>query len=140
MSADSAIGYHIKESIISMYHDVMPQFISPIEFKRFLSWISSISTFYSGEVSEALFNKNEINDSISRELKKELGEMKKMPRAAPVDPEMRKKYNKELDAIENELEKIYSDPIGVWTEFMKNPEKFLEEGEMGNLADDEDFQ
>lgn len=91
-------------------------------------------------MSEALFNKNEINDSISRELKKELGEMKKMPRAAPVDPEMRKKYNKELDAIENELEKIYSDPIGVWTEFMKNPEKFLEEGEMGNLADDEDFQ
>ena len=115
-------------------------YIFPIEFTLFLFLTASISVSFSGEVSEALFNKNEINDSISRDLKRELGEMKKMPRAAPVDPEMRKKYNKELDAIENELEKIYSDPIGVWTEFMKNPEKFLEEGEMGNLADDEDFQ
>ena len=96
--------------------------------------------FFVDEVSEALLNKSLFNDSVGKELKKEMAEIKKMPRAAPVDPEMRKKYNKELDAIENELEKIYSDPLGVWTEFMKNPERFLEDGEIGNLADDENFQ
>lgn len=77
--------------------------------------------------------------SIKSDANKDPVESKKMPRAPPVDPEMRKKYKKELDAIENELDKIYSDPLGVWQEFMKNPEKFLNENEMG-LADDEDLQ
>ena len=53
--------------------------------------------------------------------------LKQMPRAAVVDPEIRKKYGKELDAIEDELEKIYSDPLGVWQELMANPDKFLDE-------------
>ena len=102
--------------------------------------ICIISFQTSDDVAAALLSKNDMNDSISKELKKEMGEMKKMPRAAPVDPAMRAKYNKELDAIENELEKIYSDPLGVWTEFMKNPERFLNEGEIGDLAEDENFQ
>ena len=63
-----------------------------------------------------------------------------MPRAVPVDPAMRQKYNKELEAIEDELERIYADPLAVWTEFMKSPERFLNEGEIGDLAQDENFQ
>ena len=87
----------------------------------------------SGEVSDALLNKSDkksVSDTV---------DSKKMPRAPPVDPEMRKKYKTELDAIENELDRIYSDPLGVWQEFMANPEKFLEENETG-LAEDEDLQ
>ena len=86
-----------------------------------------------GEVSDALLNKSDkkgITETV---------DSKKMPRAPPVDPEMRKKYKTELDAIENELDRIYSDPLGVWQEFMANPEKFLEENETG-LAEDEDLQ
>jgi len=52
---------------------------------------------------------------------------KQMPRAPVLDPEIRKKYGSELNAIEDELEKIYSDPLGVWQELMANPEKFLDE-------------
>ena len=50
---------------------------------------------------------------------------KKMPRAKPLNPEVRAKYGKELDAIEDGLEKIYSDPISVWQELMANPDKYL---------------
>ena len=50
---------------------------------------------------------------------------KKMPRAKPLNPEVRAKYSKELDAIEDGLEKIYSDPISVWQELMANPDKYL---------------
>lgn len=84
-------------------------------------------------MSDALLNKSDkksVSDTV---------DSKKMPRAPPVDPEMRKKYKTELDAIENELDRIYSDPLGVWQEFMANPEKFLEENETG-LAEDEDLQ
>lgn len=39
-----------------------------------------------------------------------------MPRAPSVDSNIRQKYGKELDAIEDELENIYNDPLGVWQE------------------------
>jgi hypothetical protein len=61
-------------------------------------------------------------------------EPKKMPRAPSVNPEVREKFDKELSAIEDELEKIYSDPLGTWQEMMANPEKFLEENEIGLLT------
>lgn len=85
-----------------------------------------------------MFSKKTGTSSSTPKIPKEV-ESKKMPRAPPVDPEMRQKYKRELDAIENELDKIYSDPMGVWQEFMANPEKFLNEGEI-KLADDEDLQ
>ena len=47
-----------------------------------------------------------------------------MPRATPVDEGMRSKYDRELTAIEDELEKIYNDPLGVWRDLITNPEKF----------------
>ena len=50
--------------------------------------------------------------------------IKAMPRAQSVDPAMRTKYATELNAIEDELEKIYSDPLGVWQELMANPDKY----------------
>jgi hypothetical protein len=98
--------------------------------------VSLLSSPSLGEVSEALFNSM---GTAGSSVPKDPIEIKKMPRAPPVDPEMRQKYKKELDAIENELDKIYSDPLGVWQEFMANPEKFLNENETG-LADDEDLQ
>ena len=64
-------------------------------------------------------------------------ELKKMPRAPSVNPEIRGKYEKELNLIEDELEKIYSDPLGTWQEMMANPEKFLEENEIGELSGDD---
>eukprot|EP00596_Hydrurales_sp_CCMP1899_P010110 CAMPEP_0119044252 /NCGR_PEP_ID=MMETSP1177-20130426/29949_1 /TAXON_ID=2985 /ORGANISM="Ochromonas sp, Strain CCMP1899" /LENGTH=566 /DNA_ID=CAMNT_0007014065 /DNA_START=229 /DNA_END=1929 /DNA_ORIENTATION=+ len=100
---------------------------------------TGVSERIQDEVSDALFadalskNKKEINENIQKELKK-------MPRAPSVDPEIRKKYGKELDAIEEELERIYSDPLGVWQELMKNPEKFLKENEIGGLGEDEELQ
>ena len=59
---------------------------------------------------------------------------KRMPRAPSVNPEIRDKYEKELNAIEDELEKIYTDPLGTWQEMMANPERFLEENEIGSLT------
>lgn len=88
--------------------------------------------FNKNNMAAVNLNKKQINENIQKELKK-------MPRAPAVDPEMRKKYGKELEAIENELEKIYSDPLGVWQELMANPEKFLKENEIP-LADDEQLQ
>ena len=98
----------------------------------------TVHDFRLGEVSDALFSKNTGTGTSTPKTPKEV-ESKKMPRAPPVDPEMRKKYKRELDAIENELDKIYSDPMGVWQEFMANPEKFLNEEEI-KLAEDEDLQ
>lgn len=87
-----------------------------------------------------------VNDKLKEEMSGALASSgitpspKKMPRAPSMDPEMRKKYGKELDAIENELEKIYSDPLGVWQELMANPDKFLNEQgpkSPGELTDDD---
>ena len=64
---------------------------------------------------------------------------REMPRAKPVDDEVRKKYNRELDAIEDELEKIYNDPLGVWQELITNPESFNEDENPDKLADGEEF-
>lgn len=64
---------------------------------------------------------------------------REMPRAQPVDDEVRKKYNRELNAIEDELEKIYNDPLGVWQELITNPESFDESENPDKLADGEEF-
>ena len=60
-----------------------------------------------------------------------------MPRAAPLDPSVRKKYGKELSAIEDELEKIYNNPLGVWQELMTDPDKYLSETDRKKLEDEE---
>jgi hypothetical protein len=49
------------------------------------------------------------------------------------------RYDRELDAIENELEKIYNDPLGVWQELITNPEAFDGDGNPDGLADGEEF-
>ena len=64
---------------------------------------------------------------------------REMPRAKPVDDEVRKKYDRELNAIEDELEKIYNDPLGVWQELITNPESFNEDEDPNKLADGEEF-
>ena len=46
---------------------------------------------------------------------------------ADIDPSMKAKYGKELTMIEDELEKMYQDPLGVWQEMIENPDKFLME-------------
>ena len=79
--------------------------------------------------------KEEVSDAMSASgMSRGDGEVKKMPRAASVNPGVREKFSEELTAIEDELEKIYSDPLGTWQEMMANPEKFLEENEIGPLS------
>ena len=69
--------------------------------------------------------------------------LKTMPRAAVNDPAVRSKYSSELNSIENELEKMYSDPLGVWSELMANPDKYspgppIKEGDVADkLGSDE---
>lgn len=58
-------------------------------------------------------------------------------RAAPQDKEVRKKYDKELSAIENELESMYKDPLKVWEEIMMNPEKYLGSENTEGIEDEE---
>jgi hypothetical protein len=56
---------------------------------------------------------------------------------------VRSKYASELNAIEDELEKIYSDPLGVWQELMANPDKYgaaeTEDDVAKKLASDEEL-
>jgi regulator of replication initiation timing len=68
------------------------------------------------------------------------GSSRKMPRAPSVDPEIRKKYGSELSAVEDELEKIYNDPLGVWQELMANPEKYVDEKDIPDLSGDKELQ
>ncbi len=62
-----------------------------------------------------------------------------MPRATPVDSDIRSKYDRELNAIEDELEKIYNDPLGVWQELITNPEKFEDGSDDDALTRDEEL-
>ena len=82
------------------------------------------------ELSDALMsgmNMNGNDDDMTKNGGIGVGSTDKiMPRARAIDPTIRQKYDKELNAIEDELEKIYKDPLGVWQELMKNPEKFNE--------------
>ena len=50
-------------------------------------------------------------------------ETKSMPRAPPLNPEVREKYDQELSAMEDELEKLYSNPIGVWQDLLKSQQQ-----------------
>ena len=63
--------------------------------------------------------------------------MKPPPRAAPQDPEVRRRYEKELSAIESELESIYRDPLKVWEEIMLNPDKYLGKEDPKGIEDEE---
>jgi len=110
----------------------------------------------SDEQLEAVFAKMRV--ALGEKAKQQLGSAieekkstmgaKKMPRAEVADEAIRKKYNQELSAIEDELEKIYSDPLGVWQELMKNPDKYSnalenneEEGDTGGaLSNDKPLQ
>ena len=62
-------------------------------------------------------------------MKKSVSGKVSMPRAESVNPEVRKEYAKELAEIEDELAKLYENPLGVWKDIMKNPEKFLDDDE-----------
>ena len=94
---------------------------------------AAVSDRIKEEVSDAM-----VARGISRGTTDPTGDEKKMPRAPTGDPAVREKYEKELNAIEDELEKIYSDPLGTWQEMMANPERFLEENEIGKLDGTDD--
>ncbi len=50
---------------------------------------------------------------------------KRYPKARPLNPEIRAKFE-ELDAFEAELEKLYDNPLAVWEDIIKNPDKFID--------------
>jgi len=54
---------------------------------------------------------------------------RKLPRTPQQNKEVREKYGRELEAIENELEEIYKNPMASWKKIMENPEKYLNDME-----------
>lgn len=58
----------------------------------------------------------------------------RMPRAQPKDDGIRQKYGRELQAIEDELENIYKNPLNLWEVMMENPDDVL--GEANKNTDD----
>jgi hypothetical protein len=67
-------------------------------------------------------------------------EKKVMSRAETIDPSVRSKYKSELEAIEDELEKIYQNPLSVWQELMTDPDKYLSEDEIKAIDEDKELQ
>lgn len=67
-------------------------------------------------------------------------EKKTMARAEVIDPSVRSKYKSELDAIEDELEKIYQNPLSVWQELMTDPDKYLSDDEINAIDEDKELQ
>ena len=49
-----------------------------------------------------------------------------LPETTPIDPSLRSKYNDEFKDVEKILEKMYNDPIAVWRDLLKEPEKYSE--------------
>ena len=56
-----------------------------------------------------------------------------MPRAPIIDPKVRAKYNNDLKSIEDELEKIYQNPLSVWKELLQDPDKYLDDDEIKEI-------
>lgn len=54
---------------------------------------------------------------------------RELPKAEPLDKEVRRKYEGELREVEEELEKMYNDPIGVWRDMINKEKKEKGEGE-----------
>lgn len=44
----------------------------------------------------------------------------------PLDATVREKYNAELGQVEDVLQDLYKDPMSVWRELLKNPDKYTE--------------
>ena len=65
---------------------------------------------------------------------------RKLPKTEALDPEIRKKYDRELNAIEEELEKMYNDPLGVWQELITDPDKYLSDEEIKKIDGDQEMQ
>ena len=90
-------------------------------------------------VEEALTRKSLQSDGVGNEQqdKEQEGQgkiRKTMPKPPAIDPTVRAKYRTELDEIENELEKMYQDPLKVWQDLVNQPEKFL--GEKDDSSND----
>ena len=88
------------------------------------------------EQVEKVFSKMRaaIGDRVEKELGSKLAEKMKetatsrrMAMEETVSPEIRKKYEKELTMIEDELEKMCEDPLGVWQNLATNADKFIED-------------
>merc|ERR1719378_1774571 len=65
---------------------------------------------------------------------------RRLPKTEALDPEIRKKYDRELNAIEEELEKIYNDPLSVWQDLITDPDKYLSDEEIKKIDGDQKLQ
>lgn len=103
--------------------------------KVFAKMRGSLGAKMADEIGDAIkTNQNEMDDVIKK-AKLEMQskkEKKSLPRNE-IDPELRKKYGKELTAIEDELEKMYNDPLGVWQELLTDPDKYLSEDQIKKI-------
>lgn len=64
----------------------------------------------------------------------------KLPRSKPLDANVRSKYDRELNAIEDELDKLYSDPLSVWQKLLAEPDKYLSDDEIKEIDGDAELQ
>lgn len=51
------------------------------------------------------------------------GKGSSMPRTKPLDPAVRAKYDAEFSEVEEELERMYNDPLGVWQDLIKSQQQ-----------------
>ena len=85
----------------------------------------------SDEQMEEVFAK--MKGALGNRLKEKLSSSMEKSRPA-ADPAVRKKYGSELSSIEGEIDKILSNPLDVWNELMKAPERYM--GGDADVAED----
>ena len=112
--------------------------------KVFSKMRSSLNSKMADELGDAMkSSKDEMDEAIkAAKLARATSNApaRKLPKADALDPEIRKKYDRELNAIEEELEKIYNDPLGVWQELITDPDKYLSDEEIKKIDGDQEMQ
>lgn len=84
------------------------------------------------EQVEKVFEKLRVSlgDKLKGELKASMQakKAKGMPKAPAVNPSVRSEFAEELKQVEDELEKMYNDPVSVWQDMLRRAEADLLEG------------
>jgi len=112
--------------------------ITPEEASKLQDKLDSLSD----EQIEKVFAKmktslsEKMKENIEKKLENKTGNTS-FPKSKVVDKSVREKYNKELTIVEDELEKMFSNPIDVWSALLENPEKYMGDDEdlLENLTD-----
>jgi hypothetical protein len=122
----------ITPSVPTPTGDPTPETVTALSPEEAASLQSKIDDMTDEQV-EMVFTK--MRRSLGKRVEEELGEKlaarmretaasRRMSMDEIIDPVLRKKYDKELSMIENELEKMCVDPLKIFAELATNPEAF----------------